>query len=186
VGIEPKFTNNYDATFNLVPVDLELRNMTSDTNRLWVGDSVNVSWQGRNITGAPLVGSWIDAVYLSPDPFWNITDRLLGTVQHTGGLVSNEVYSASLNFNVPGLSPGNYYLIVRADVGNQTRETVETNNFVSYGPVPITVRESSLGGGAVSGVLTPGQRLQYYAIHVPAGESLRLTLNGQSGFNQSG
>ena len=88
-----------------------------------------------------------------------------------------------MNFNVPGVPPGNYHLIVRADLGNQTRETVETNNFVSYGPVPITVRELTIGGSALSGVLTPGQRLQYFAIHVPAGESLRLTLNGQAGVN---
>ena len=172
----------YDATFNLVPVDLELANVTPSTNQFFAGDPVVVSWQGRNNSGAPLLGDWIDAVYLSPDPFWNITDILLGTVQHTGGLASNEVYSASLNFSVPGLLPGNYYLIVRADVGNQARETVETNNIIAFGPIPISFRQLSVGD-SLGGTLTLDNRYQYFAINIPTGESLRLALNGGAGVN---
>ncbi|MBE0540564.1 MAG: Ig-like domain-containing protein, partial [Verrucomicrobia bacterium] len=172
----------YDASFNLVPVDLELANVTPSTNQLWAGAAVSVAWQGRNNSGAPLLGNWIDAVYLSPDPFWNITDIRVGTVQHTGGLASNEVYTASLDFNVPGLLPGNYHLLVRADLGNQARETVETNNIVSAGPIPVMVHEMSIGG-SLAGTLTPGNRHHYFAINVPSGESLRLTLDGQSGVN---
>ena len=71
----------YDALFNLVPVDLQLSDVTPSANQFVAGDSYNVSWQGRNTTGARLIGNWIDAVYLSPDPFWNITDTLLATVQ---------------------------------------------------------------------------------------------------------
>ena len=56
-------------TFNLVPVDLELSDVTPNANQFTAGDSYNVSWKGRNTTGAPLIGNWIDAVYLSPDPF---------------------------------------------------------------------------------------------------------------------
>ncbi|MCW5553064.1 MAG: Ig-like domain-containing protein [Verrucomicrobiae bacterium] len=172
----------YDATFNLVPVDLELSDIVASTNFLFSGATASVSWHGRNSSGAPLLGNWIDAVYLSPDPFWNITDPFLGTVQHTGGLASNEVYSASLNFNVPGLLPGNYYLIVRADLGNHARETSEANNTAVFGPVAVSVRELSLGG-SFAGTLTPGNRLHYFALQLAPGESLRLTLNGQSGVN---
>lgn len=172
----------YDAAFHLVPVDLELSDVTANTNFLFSGDMASVSWHGRNNSGAPLVGSWIDAVYLSPDPFWNITDTFLGTVQHTGGLASNEVYSASLNFNVPGLSPGNYYLIVRADLGNQARETSEANNSAVSGSVAITVRQMDLGA-SLAGTLSPGNRYHYFAVNVPAGESLRLNLSGSGGVN---
>jgi RHS repeat-associated protein len=173
---------SYDASFNLVPVDLELTNLLLSTNQLFAGNLAGISWQGRNNSGAPLLGNWIDAAYLSPDPFWNITDILLGTVQHTNGLASNEIYSASLPFGVPGLVPGNYYLIVRADIGNQTRETVETNNFTVYGPIPVSVR-SLLIGGNVSSTLTLSNRYHYFAINVAAGESLRLTLDGANGIN---
>ena len=78
--------------------------------------------------------------------------------------------------------PGNYYLIVRADLGNQTRETIETNNTAVSAPIPINVRQMSVGGN-FAGTLTPGNRFQYFAITVPGGESLRLTLDGQSGVN---
>jgi Bacterial pre-peptidase C-terminal domain/Bacterial Ig-like domain len=172
----------YDASFSIVPVDLEVADVMLRTNQFWAGDPVSVEWQGRNNSGAPLVGDWIDAVYLSPDPFWNITDMLLGTVQHSGGLASNEVYSASLDFNVPGALPGDYYVLVRTDLGNQTRETVEDNNIVSFGPIPVDVRQLE-SGGSFTDTLSTGNRLQYFAITVPGGESLRLTLDGQSGVN---
>ena len=57
----------YDASFNLVPVDLQLANVTVSTNQLWAGDAITISWTGRNNSGAPLLGSWTDGVYLSAD-----------------------------------------------------------------------------------------------------------------------
>ena len=169
----------YDASFNLVQVDLVLGSVTVSTNQLWAGDPIIVSWTGRNNTGAPLLGDWVDAVYFSRDDRWDITDVRAGMVTHTGGLTSNEVYSASAAVNVPGLLPGNYHILVRADIANRERETVETNNIVASGPLPLSVR--TLASGGTSGLLTPDNRLQYFAIHVAAGQSLRLLLTGGGG-----
>ncbi|MBE7502048.1 MAG: hypothetical protein HS113_17490, partial [Verrucomicrobiales bacterium] len=172
----------YRGTVNLVEVDFELAGIASSTNEFWAGDAATVFWTGRNVTGAPLLGDWLDAVYLSPDPFWNVTDIPLATVPHSGGLASNEVYSASAHINVPGVLPGTYYLLVRADIGNQTRETVEANNVVVSDPIPVRVRDFPAGGGA-AGFLTPTSRRQYFALNVPPGESLRLSLSAPSGVN---
>ncbi|MFN0129107.1 MAG: RHS repeat-associated core domain-containing protein [Verrucomicrobiales bacterium] len=168
--------------FNLVPVDLELSDVTVTPTPPVAGEPMTVLWKGRNTTGTPLIGDWIDGVYLSPDPFWNITDIRLGAVPHTGGLAANGEYAASLPVNVPGVIPGTYHLVIKADICNQTRETVENNNVTASGPVAISVRQVAVGE-SYSGTLTPDNRMQYFAINVPAGESLRLTLDGQSGVN---
>ena len=69
---------------------------------------MTVSWTGANQIGAPLLGDWIDAVYLSKDDQWDINDIRLATVPHTGGLAENQTYSGSTTVPVPGVLPGNY------------------------------------------------------------------------------
>ncbi|MCL5744652.1 MAG: hypothetical protein M1541_12120, partial [Acidobacteria bacterium] len=174
------------AAFNLVAVDLELGSVSVSTNQLWAGDPITISWTGRNATGAPLLGAWTDAVYLSRDGNWDIGDIRLGTVTHSGGLAENETYSASVAVNVPGVLPGDYYLLVRGDIANTERETGEANNLVAYGPVPLDVPGLTPNGPAHTGTLTPGNRAQYYAITLAPGESLRLNLTGTaaSGANE--
>lgn len=170
----------YDASFNLRPVDLELANLAVSTNQLWAGDPVSVSWETRNAFGVPVAGGWNDAIYLSGDAQWDITDILLATVPHNDPTASNGVYTASTTFNVPGVLPGNYYLLVRADLGNDIRETVETNNASALGPIAATVRAFPLGGGSFAGLLTPNAPSAYYAITIAAGQNLFLHLLGHS------
>ncbi len=171
-------------TFNLVPVDLRLADVTPSTNQLWANSLVTVAWTGLNASGAPLLGDWTDAVYLSMDNQWDIRDVRVATVAHTGGLASNEVYAAQASFYVPGLWPGNYHLLIRADIFNQEREaTNETDNVVAYGPLPVSVPALPANGPALSGLLTTDSRAHYYAITLAAGESLLLRLQGASGVN---
>ena len=118
----------YDATFNLVQVDLGLTNLVVGASQLMAGEPVSVSWTGVNQTGATLVGDWIDAVYLSTGPQWSINDVRLTTVAHSGGLAAGQTYSGSATIYVPGKLPGTYRIIVRSDVANQKRETNEANN----------------------------------------------------------
>ena len=94
-----------DATFNLVEVDLGLTNLVVDPVQLWAGESATISWSGSNRTGVPLVGNWIDAVYLSTDDKWDIHDTLLATVPHTGGLAENQSYSGSATLSSPAHFP---------------------------------------------------------------------------------
>src|SRR5262249_2407341 len=118
-GGEP--TDVYDGTFNLVNVDLGLKNVTVQPGQLWAGDLITISWSGPNITGAPFLGAWVDAAYLSTDSQWDINDTLLATVPHTGGLAQNQTYTGSATVLLPGVLPGNYHILVRADVANQEK-----------------------------------------------------------------
>lgn len=165
-------------TFHCVPVDLAISNVMLSTNQLWAGDSIAISWTGRNNSGAPMLGGWTDAVYLSRDNQWDINDLLLAKIGHSGGLASNEVYSAAATVNVPGMLPGNYHLIIRADIFNQEGETIETNNLISVGPLAVSVHSLSASGLAISGFFTPANHAHYYTVSLASGESLRLTLDG--------
>ncbi|MFV1968516.1 MAG: hypothetical protein ACC628_24095 [Pirellulaceae bacterium] len=62
----------YRGGFNLVELDLQLSNVAVTPSPLWAGEEVTISWDGQNATGAPLVGDWIDGVYLSTDDQWDI------------------------------------------------------------------------------------------------------------------
>ncbi len=165
--------------FNLVPVDLRLADVTPSTNQLWANSLVTVAWTGRNASGAPLLGDWTDAVYLSADDRWDIRDVRVATVAHTGGLASNEVYAAQASFDVPGLLPGNYHLLIRADIFNQEREaTNETDNVVAYGPLPLSVPGLVANGPPATNTLTQASRANWYVVALTPGQSLRLSLIG--------
>ncbi|MFO0847615.1 MAG: Ig-like domain-containing protein [Gemmataceae bacterium] len=175
----------YDARFNLVQVDLGLSNLALGAAALVAGEPLAVSWQGRNQTGVPLVGDWVDAVYLSRDDRWDITDPLLATVPHTGGLAAGATYTGSATVNIPGTLPGDYRILVRADVANQERETNEANNLVASPALPLAVRALT-PGTAARGTLTPSDRADYFAVLVAPGDNLAVILRGlaASGVNE--
>lgn len=168
----------YDASFNLADVDLALSNVTVNAAELWAGDPVQVSWQGANTTGVTLLGDWTDAVYFSIDDQWDIDDKLLATVPHTGGLDQNETYSTSLEVIIPGAFPGNYYLLVRSDIYNQEKESGnEGNNVIATVPLLLNIHPLDSDGTAVTGTFSNIDRVNYYAIDVSAGEYLQITLD---------
>jgi hypothetical protein len=118
-------------------------------------------------------------VYFSADDQWDIDDKLLATVPHTGGLIQGQVYSGSVDVLVPGAVPGDYYVIVRADLYNQEKEAgQEGNNVVAFGPIPLNVRELTTDAVPVNGILSDTDREDYYAVSTPAGEDLSIVLDG--------
>jgi len=167
----------YDATFNLVQVDLGLSNLVVGAGQLTAGELVEIFWQGMNRTGSPLQGDWLDAVYLSTDDRWDINDVRLAIVPHSGGLAANETYSGSATVAIPGRLAGNYHILVRADVANQERETNEADNLIASPPIPLTFHTLLPGGAPAAGALTPTDRADYYAITVAPGDGLRLSLS---------
>jgi len=178
-GISGEEPNDiYQATFNLVDVDLTISNVKVDPNKLWAGEEVTISWNGSNQSGMPLLGEWTDAVYLSGDDQWDIDDKLIATVTHTGGLAQDEVYSGAINAAVPGALPGGYYIIVRADLYNQEKEGAdEGNNVVAVGPFSLDVRQIIPGGEPASSTLTETDFADYYKVDIGEGEYLELILD---------
>ncbi len=171
----------YDATFNLVDVDLRLANVVVDPTQLWAGQPVSVSFDGTNASGAPLLGEWTDAVYLSADEQWDINDVRLTTVPHTGGLAQDADYHQSVTTELPGKLPGDYYILVRADVYNEEKEGVdESDNVTAFGPLPLAVRPLATDGVPAGGTLRREDRADYYAVEVETGDSVVITLDGHA------
>jgi RHS repeat-associated protein len=179
-GIPGEPGDVYDASFNLVPVDLGLSNLTLGSDHLTAGQPVTVSWQGANRTGAALLGAWTDAVYLSTSDHWDSNAILLATVPHTGGLAQGQSYAGSATVLIPGALPGNHDILVRADVYNQEQEGPAAVNNVIAMPVPLDVTPLVPGGAAAAGTLTADHPADYYAIRVNGGDNLSLVLKGQA------
>ncbi|HMZ20891.1 MAG TPA: CARDB domain-containing protein [Blastocatellia bacterium] len=148
------------------------------------GEEATISWMVKNAGQNVASGRWTEAVYLSRDAQWDISDALIGRVEYDGyakPLAVGASATETLKQPLPAIEPGSYYVIVRADVRNNVREDSvgETNNTTpSTAKIAVDVPELTLGVPR-SDTLKTGQE-RYYKVNVPGNETLRLTLDGQS------
>ncbi|HVX86712.1 MAG TPA: CARDB domain-containing protein [Phycisphaerae bacterium] len=141
------------------------------------GQPMTVTYTVSNDTANSTAADWDDAVYLSTTSQWTPEAALLGTVHHTGGLDANSSYTASLTAAVPALGPGNYYVIVRADVRNIVPDFVPADN-TAAATTPTFIDAPALAlDTPADGAVTVGGA-QYYKVSVAAGQTLKLTLTG--------
>jgi WD40 repeat protein/subtilase family serine protease len=130
------------------------------------GTPMPIQWVVRNIGSNAAVGEWYDSVYLSTDDRWDINDTLIGRFERSGRLEPGASYTGQLNEPLPGVVPGNYYIIVRTDARNTIREVDDSNNVGVAGPVALDVIELQLGV-PFSNTLLPNARSHYYKVLVP-------------------
>ncbi len=90
-----------------------------------VGSPVTISWTVHNAGGADAQGSWNDSAYLSSDTKWDLADKKIGLVRHSGTVAGGADYTATLAAVVPPAVPGEYHIIVRPDIHNEVRESNE-------------------------------------------------------------
>ncbi|HET6900801.1 MAG TPA: Ig-like domain-containing protein, partial [Vicinamibacteria bacterium] len=101
-----------------------------------VGGTVTVAEVTFN-TGAAAAGASTTRYYLSPDPVWSTSDRLLAS-RSVGPLASGSFsLGPILNVVIPaGTVPGGYYLLAVADADRVIVESNEANN-VSARPLTV-------------------------------------------------
>jgi RHS repeat-associated protein len=170
---------NFNSTSTQIvipePADLSVSGITVP-NQALLGQNMQFTYTVENTGANPAKGAWHDSAYLSVDDKWDAADILIESVQHVGDVVSGGSYTGAFSAPVPGISPGNYHVIVRSDVRNQIRETNETNNVtVSTGLVSIDAQTLVLND-TVTGTLYEKQS-SYYRIDVKAGETLQVKLD---------
>ena len=173
---------SYDGTSMLVslapPADLAVGEITIPTNAV-PGQNATVSYSVMNQGANAASGSWYDSIYISADDQWDVGDALFGRVRHDGGAAAGASYSETLTAPLPGVTPGDYHVIIRTDILNHVRESDEGNNIgASLDQVAIDAQELILGTPA-SSTLAAGQSA-YYRLEVPAGESLIVSLDSVS------
>lgn len=142
------------------------------------GESITFNWTVQNIGSNSATGIWSDAVYLSQDQTWDINDILIGKKSQVGPINIGESYNSNLSISLPGINPGDYYIIIRSDVRNHVREDNENNNTASSNSqTVIDLTELEIGVPKIT-TLTTGQE-RFYKTTAPANETLRFTLDGQ-------
>ena len=161
--------------------DLQVASVTANADSADVGDTISVQWQTVNADPTnPVVGSFTDAVYLSADPNWDISDPLLGTLRYSGGLAAGASVTQNLNVAIPATAPGQYFLIVRTDLFNEIYEGFnEYNNATSSTDLlTVTVPPLTLNVPLAT-TLSAGQD-RLYALTVPEGHTIQVSLAGSA------
>ncbi|MCY2993192.1 MAG: hypothetical protein NTY19_35705 [Planctomycetota bacterium] len=176
--------NNAQAAADLLevsltpPSDLQVTQITPPASG-FLGEPV--SWQFRvdNIDTDAAYGAWYDTLYLSADQQWDLDDPRIGRVQHQGDVPHAGYYEQTVVANVPGVAPGDYYVIVRTDILNDVREKDETNNTtVSADQVRIEGRDlvfDQTRSGQIA-----DQQAVYFRVQANPGDDVVVTLVGDA------
>jgi large repetitive protein len=102
-------------------------------------------------------GSWYDRVYFSTNETWESTDTLVATDYISISLASGSNYSPSMNFTLPSVPEGRYWLILRVDTGGAINETNESNNQLVI-PIDVVVPDLAIADfRLLSGSLATGR-----------------------------
>ncbi|WP_404783509.1 putative Ig domain-containing protein [Altericista sp. CCNU0014] len=144
------------------------------------GDRVQISWTGSNHGINSATGQWSDAVYLSTDAVWDITDVLVGRSQFNRTLAPGESYTGSLDATLPAALPGPYRPIVRPDIYNQIYEAENEGNNATASADTLNLAVEALQLGVpLQTTLTTGQS-RLYQITVAQGQTLKVTLDSSA------
>jgi len=145
-------------------------------------DLVTVSWTGANTGTAPATGAWHDAIYLSGDTLWTPDDVLLGEALHSGDVGAGESYSGTAEVPLPGVTPGDYVFIVRANSRAEVFEGLNAVNNATAAAEGISMDIPALTlGVAAAGELSGDDDARYYKVTVPEGDDLKVDLDGPEG-----
>ncbi|HZZ42832.1 MAG TPA: SdrD B-like domain-containing protein [Tepidisphaeraceae bacterium] len=82
------------------------------------------------------------SLYLSHDPTWDSSDKLLATSKNKFGLIINQSAPVTFSFTTPKVAAGVYYLIVRTDTKNTLSERNERNNIAVSKKLSLTASPS--------------------------------------------
>ncbi len=157
--------------------DLQVENIVVPTGGN-SGDAAQITWTVTNRSVNPAKGTWSDAVYLSSDANWDIKDRYLGRVLHSGDLAQDGSYTSTLTANLPALTPGQYRIIVRTDAQNQVYEGDNEVNNLTTAASAITLSATELPLNQIlTTTLATGQERLYHVV-LPKGETLKVSVNG--------
>ncbi|RLC19683.1 MAG: hypothetical protein DRI57_06545, partial [Deltaproteobacteria bacterium] len=94
-------------------------------------------WRIRNDGQGDADGEWTDRVYLSSDDVLNDTDIILGEFTKTDGLTAYFDHWQTETVQIPDVTTGPYYIILKTDSDGTVDETDEDDN-IAVRPIDIT------------------------------------------------
>lgn len=153
-----------------ISTDLTVKEVTAPSSYT-VGDEVSLSWTIQNGDLYAAVGDLKDAVYLSKDEEWDVSDMLVGTVSGSVSIQPGESVKRTATGIINSVTPGSYYVIIRTNQLNAIKETDYTNNAATAAVVcKVGFHDLAVG----SSVTVDGQG--FFKLTAEPGESLLLHL----------
>ncbi len=141
-----------------------------------LGAAAPFAWSIRNSGESTIRATWQDSLFLSTDPVWSIDDRRIGNFQTNPGsspLAPGDTVGGSASPRVPGVTPGEYYVVARTDVLNQVPETDEGNN-AEASATSVSIRAIGLELGVPwTGVMRTGES-RYFEVRVERGTTVMI------------
>ena len=114
--------NTFAKAITLGNADLVVTSVTAPLSAA-SGQSISVQWSAANQGTGNTITTWADYIYLSTDTVLDAGDVFIGSAG------SNGTYPLSANVTVPSnQAAGTYYVLVKADGGNNQPESNESNN----------------------------------------------------------
>jgi hypothetical protein len=174
-------TNNDSAGLSLIlgpgaaNGDLAYSSLTvPDT--LWLGDSLAISYQLKNVGPGSILGTADDALYASLNPvFPDSADELLAFPGHEINLATGDSVALLWKGRINPVMPGSYYLGLFGNSRNQLGELSQANNRVlSPQQVYLGARSLALSVKDSFDLIQGGER--FYAVQVAAGLDLKVSL----------
>jgi hypothetical protein len=147
------------------------------------GESISVEWRVANAGNTDVVGTWVDKLYLSTDPFVGPTDMVLATRFQDGPLPAGEDYTETITFAAPETS-GPYYVLLQTNAEETAAEAVQTNN-VAASPraLAVDVPLIELGTPALGTGLAVGE-WDFYRFEAEGSGSVHFTLDAEATVGQ--
>ena len=176
--------NNTESVFITVnpqtPSDLIVSDVSVNAGTsVFVDENLSFEYTVKNIGANPAEGVRKDIIYLSSDSLFNANDPILATLNNNETILPFQEITKTVDATIPGITPGDYFIIVNTDGFNNILETEEENNTsASVNKVTVTLPELVIGTPENT-VLTDNMDM-YYKIEVPdslAGETLVITLD---------
>jgi len=157
-----------------LPADLAVSDVTVPSTGLAGLPASTITWTVTNIGVNSAIGAWYDNVYLSADGAWSPDDPLIAQVLHSGDLAPGASYTGQSDDPLPGVTPGNYYVIVRADALDNVRDADRSNNqLASTDTIGMNIPSLPLGQTLTPTLDAHGDL--YYQFDAQAGQNFLLT-----------
>ncbi|MBK6765080.1 MAG: hypothetical protein IPG71_01870 [bacterium] len=193
--------NSYKLQVNIAaqqPADLIVHSIAAPAAAN-AGDTVVVSWVIENTGMHSASGILRNGVYLSSDATWDISDHLMAIDSQFVNLLptSHLTATAALDLSrslsshendreadreqqfdtsttiLPGVTPGDYRVVVRTDLTDLIRETDNGNNAnASTGSISVAIAELALGDSAIEDL--GARQARYYKVSPAANQDLRF------------
>jgi parallel beta-helix repeat protein len=179
---------NNRAYFNIsviqqTPSDLVVTGMKlNNTSQIYTEQTVPLEYVAKNIGVYSASGLRKDLVYLSKDRTFESGDILISTEEIRDEILPYQEKTRTTQIKIPGVLPGNYYVIVVIDASNNILESDDENNsFVSVTPVNIQLPQLTIGTAETFDL--ENKKDKVYEIKVPEkykGETLIITLDSDA------